>query len=171
MPLTDAARMAQSPGLEWLPWMERALVGARLAAAEGEVPIGAVVVRGGELLGEGWNRSDALSDPTAHAEIVALRRAAARTRNWRLPGAALVVTVEPCLMCFGALLEARITTLVIGTCDSKRGATSLWKSGHLSRYPFAALEVIGGVAEESCKAELKQWFAVRRSEARTRRGA
>src|SRR5687768_17520263 len=123
----------------WTRWMARALDGARRAAAEGEIPIGAVVVRGDELLGEGWNRTEALSDPAAHAELIALRRASARARNWRLPGATLVTTLEPCLMCFGALLEARIATLVIGAADSQRGATGLWKSGHLSRYPVKGL--------------------------------
>jgi len=147
--------------------MTRALECARSAAAEGEVPIGAVVVRGGELLGEGWNRTGILCDPGAHAEMVALRRAAARARNWRLPGAALVTTLEPCLMCFGALLEARIGTLVYGASDSLRGAVGLWKSGHLDRYPVRALRVVEGVDEERCKALLQEWFAARRVESRT----
>jgi tRNA(adenine34) deaminase len=144
--------------------MARALRCARRAADEGEVPIGAVVVRDGVLLGEGWNRSETLADPCAHAELIALRRAAATLRNWRLPGAALVVTLDPCLMCFGALLEARIETLVIGATDSPRGAIGLWKSGHLSRYPGPDLRVVEGVATAECSALLKQWFAARRAE-------
>ncbi len=143
--------------------MEHALAMARRAAAEGEVPIGAVVVRAGELLGDGWNRTETLIDPVAHAEIQALRRAAARVGNWRLTGAALVTTLEPCVMCFGALLEARIETLVIGASDSRRGATSLWKSGHLSRYPVRPLLVVEHVAEEECQALIKTWFAGRRA--------
>src|SRR4029077_18089766 len=99
------------------------------------------VVRADELLGEGWNRTELLGDPTAHAEILALRRAAARTRNHRLTGAALVVTLEPCLMCFGAMLEARISTVVFGAADSARGATCLWKAGHLSRYPVKDVDL------------------------------
>jgi tRNA(adenine34) deaminase len=148
---------------EWSGWMERALDLARRAAAEGEVPIGAVVVRRGELLGEGWNRSEALVDPAAHAELVALRRAAARAGNWRLSDAALVVTLEPCLMCFGALLEARIGTLVVGAGDSRRGAMGLWKSGHLSRYPARPLTVVEGVLAPRCQALLQEWFAQRRN--------
>ena len=151
---------AESP---WTPWMERALELAARAAAEGEVPVGAVVVRNGELLGEGWNRSEALVDPVAHAELFALRRAAARTGNWRLTDATLVATLEPCVMCFGALLEARIGTLVVGAGDSRRGAMTLWKSGHLSRYPARPLTVVEGVEGARCQALLKEWFAKRRA--------
>jgi len=143
--------------------MARALEAAGRAAAEGEVPIGAVVVRDGELLGEGWNRTETLCDPSAHAELLALKRAAARARNWRLPGAALVTTLEPCLMCFGALLEARIETLVFGASDSLRGATALWKSGHLDRYPGKELRLVEGVSDEQCRSLLKKWFAARRA--------
>lgn len=147
----------------WLPWMERALVLAARAGAEGEVPIGALVVRNGELLGEGYNRSEALLDPCAHAEILALRRAAARTGNWRLTDAALVTTLEPCVMCFGALIEARIALLVVGAGDSRRGAIELWKAGHLSRYPVRPLHLIEGIAEGRCQSLLKEWFAARRA--------
>ena len=146
----------------WDPWMSRALRCARRAAEEGEVPIGAVVVRGGELLGEGWNRTETLADPCAHAELIALRRAAASVRNWRLPGAALIVTLDPCLMCFGALLEARVETLVVGATDSPRGALGLWKSGHLSGYPGKDLRVVEGVAAAECRSLLQEWFAARR---------
>jgi tRNA(adenine34) deaminase len=152
--------------LAWKPWMERALDLARRAAAEEEVPIGAVVVRAGELLGEGWNRTETLRDPTAHAEMLALKRACARADNWRLPGAALVTTLEPCVMCFGALLEARVETLVIGATDSQRGATLLWKSGQLSRYPVGSLRLVEGVEAESCRVLLERWFAARRGGAR-----
>jgi tRNA(adenine34) deaminase len=150
---------------EWSRWMRRALVAAERAAAEGEVPVGALVVRAGELLGEGWNRTEQLNDPTAHAEIVALKRATARARNHRLPGAVLISTLEPCLMCFGALLESRISVLVFGAADPLRGAVPLWKSGALSSYPGKELVVVAGIAEEECSARLKRWFAARRSEA------
>src|SRR5262245_64350789 len=115
MPEADGA----SP---WLRWMQRALEHADRAAAEGEVPVGAVIVRDDELLGEGWNRTEQLNDPTAHAEILALRRATAVVRNHRLGGATLVTTLEPCVMCFGALLESRVGTVVYGAPDPLRGA-------------------------------------------------
>jgi tRNA(adenine34) deaminase len=148
----------------WLPWMQRALVCAEEAEREGEVPVGALVVRDGEILGEGSNRTLQLGDPTGHAEIVALRRAAARVRNHRLGGATLITTLEPCLMCFGAILESRIAIVVYGAADPLRGAIPLWKSGALSRYPVRDLLVVEGVAETECTAQLKKWFAGRRSE-------
>jgi len=148
-----------------MPWMRRALACAERAGAEGEVPVGAVVVRDGELLGEGFNRTEQLNDPSAHAEILALRRAAARARNHRLGGAALVTTLEPCVMCFGALLESRISIVVFGAPDPLRGAIPLWKSGALSRYPVKDLVVVEGVAEAECAARLRAWFAARRERA------
>jgi tRNA(adenine34) deaminase len=95
---------------------------AERAAAEGEVPVGAVVVRDGELIGEGWNRPIAAHDPTAHAEIQALRDAAQRIGNYRLPGAELYVTLEPCPMCAGAIVHARIARVIYGAADPKGGA-------------------------------------------------
>jgi len=95
-------------------WMARALTLAESAAGEGEVPVGAVVVRDGEVVGEGWNRPIIAHDPTGHAEVNALRDAAARAGNYRLSGATLYVTIEPCTMCFGALMHARIARLVYG---------------------------------------------------------
>lgn len=151
-----------APDSPWLPWMRRALTCAEQAEREGEVPVGALVVRDGELLGEGSNRIEQLGDPTGHAEIVALRRAAARVRNHRLGGATLVTTLEPCLMCFGAILESRIAVVVYGAADPLRGAVPLWKSGALSRYPVRDLLVVEGVAEAECTAQLKRWFAARR---------
>jgi len=156
---------AGAPSSPWLPWMRRALRCAERAAAEGEVPVGALVVRDGELLAEGSNRIEQLGDPTAHAEIVALRRAAAVLRNHRLSGATLVTTLEPCVMCFGALLESRIAIVVSGADDPLRGALPLWKSGALSRYPVRNLLVVEGVEEQECRARLKKWFASRRSTA------
>ena len=102
-------------------WMRRALALADLAEQAGEVPIGAVVVRDGELLGEGWNQVISSRDPTAHAEIVALRDAARRADNYRLPGAVLYVTLEPCTMCAGALVHARIGQLVFGAKEPRAG--------------------------------------------------
>ncbi|MGD9409088.1 MAG: tRNA adenosine(34) deaminase TadA [Thiohalocapsa sp.] len=103
-------------------WMQQALRLAAMAAAEDEVPVGAVVVRDGEVLGEGWNRPIAAHDPTAHAEIQALRAAAARVGNYRLTGAELYVTLEPCPMCAGAIVHARIARVIYGAPDPKGGA-------------------------------------------------
>jgi len=103
-------------------WMQRALVEARRAGSRGEVPVGAVVVRGARLLAAAGNESIAACDPTAHAEICALRQAAAAENNYRLPGTVLYVTLEPCVMCVGAALTARVARLVFGCRDPKAGA-------------------------------------------------
>src|SRR6185503_8208981 len=103
-------------------WMEHALARARDAGARGEVPVGAIVVRDGAIVGRGGNAPIAGNDPTAHAEIAALREAAARLGNYRLPGCTLYVTLEPCAMCAGAILHARLARLVFGARDSKTGA-------------------------------------------------
>lgn len=102
-------------------WMRRALELADKAAALGEVPVGALVVRGDEVLGEGWNQVISAHDPTAHAEVVALRAAAQRVGNYRLPGTVLYVTLEPCTMCAGALVHARIDKLVFGASEPRAG--------------------------------------------------
>ena len=106
-------------------WMARALTLAESAAGEGEVPVGAVVVRDGEVVGEGWNRPIIAHDPTGHAEVNALRDAAARAGNYRLSGATLYVTIEPCTMCFGALMHARIARLVYGAREPRAGSVKV----------------------------------------------
>lgn len=103
-------------------WMRRALDLAAQAEREGEVPVGAVLVRGEELLGEGWNRPITLQDPSAHAEILAMRQAGARAANYRLPDTTLYVTLEPCAMCVGAMIHARIGRVVYAATDPKTGA-------------------------------------------------
>jgi len=103
-------------------WMQVALQEAALAAEEGEVPVGAVVIHAGRIIGRGHNRTEALQDPTAHAEILALSAAATYLHNWRLTGAVIYVTVEPCLMCTGALVLARVKRIVFGASDEKLGA-------------------------------------------------
>jgi tRNA(adenine34) deaminase len=103
-------------------WMEKALALASLAGAEGEVPVGAVLVLGGAAAGEGWNRPIAANDPTAHAEIEAIRMASGALRNYRLPGSTLYVTLEPCVMCAGALVNARVERLVFAARDIRFGA-------------------------------------------------
>jgi len=143
-------------------WMERALALARRAAAAGEVPVGAVVVREGELLGEGWNRPVSRKDPTAHAEIVALRAAAAAAGNYRLPGATLYVTLEPCLMCAGALVHARVARLVYGAPDPKTGVAGSRLDAFALPFLNHRVEVTGGVLAEACGALLREFFAARR---------
>jgi tRNA(adenine34) deaminase len=103
-------------------WMQRALALAKKAEAEGEIPVGAVLVLGGAAAGEGWNRPIAANDPTAHAEIEAIRMAAGALRNYRLPGSTLYVTLEPCAMCAGALVNARVERLVFAARDIRFGA-------------------------------------------------
>jgi len=103
-------------------WMEHALALARRAEDEGEVPVGAVVVKDSELMGEGWNRTIGLSDPSAHAEILALRAAGQKLNNYRLPGCVLYVTLEPCAMCVSAAIHARLERLVFAAADPKTGA-------------------------------------------------
>jgi tRNA(adenine34) deaminase len=143
--------------------MRRALVLARRAEAEGEVPVGAVLVRDGEVIGEGWNRPIASADPTAHAEILALREAALRVGNYRLPGSTLYVTLEPCVMCAGAIIHARVERLVFGACDPKGGAAGgrfdLLPSDQRFNHRTAC---DGGLLAEECAELLRAFFRRRR---------
>ena len=143
--------------------MAAALEEARRARDAGEVPVGAVVAVNGEIVGRGFNQPISSRDPTAHAEIVALRDAAARVGNYRLTGAALYVTVAPCLMCVGALVHARIETLVFGAIEPKSGAVvSTVRGGELPghNHRFA---VVSGVREDECRALIQEFFKARRS--------
>ncbi len=143
-------------------WMRRALALADRAENEGEVPIGAVVVRDGRLLGEGWNQVIAARDPTAHAEIVALRNAARVADNYRLTGATLYVTLEPCTMCAGALVHARIAQLVFGAKEPRAGVVC--SNGSLLDEPWYNHKVDwqGGVLEQASAARLQAFFKARR---------
>ena len=143
--------------------MRRALALADAAAAAGEVPIGALVLGpGGEVIGEGRNRRELDHDPSAHAEVVAMREAARAIGSWNLEGCTLVVTLEPCLMCAGTLLQARIGRLVFGAWDEKAGATgSMYDVVRDRRLPYRA-EVIGGVREAEAQARLRAFFEARR---------
>ncbi len=143
-------------------FMRRALDLARRAEAENEVPVGALMVLGGEVIGEGWNRPIASHDPTAHAEIVALRAAALQRENYRLGSATLFVTLEPCAMCVGAALNARVARVVFGAWDAKAGACG--SVFDLPREPRMAhrMDVFGGVCAEECGALLRRFFAARR---------
>jgi tRNA(adenine34) deaminase len=133
---------------------------AAAATADGDVPVGAVVVSPeGEVIGRGRNLREAQADPTAHAEVVALREAARHTGSWRLEGCTLVVTLEPCPMCAGALMLARVERLVLGAWDPKLGATgSVWDIVR-DRRATHRLEVVGGVREEECGQLLLDFFA------------
>ena len=144
-------------------YMQRALELAARAEAEGEVPVGALVVLDGEVIGEGWNRPIAAHDPTAHAEIVAMRAAAQCLGNYRLTNATLYVTLEPCPMCAGAMVHARIARVVYGATDPLAGAAgtvfSLLQSSSLNH----RAQVEGGVLAEACTQLLKRFFRDRRA--------
>jgi tRNA(adenine34) deaminase len=142
--------------------MRLAIELARRAEAEGEVPVGAVVVRDGVVVGEGWNRPIGAHDPTAHAEILALRAAAARAGDYRLGGATLYVTLEPCPMCAAAMAHARIARLVFGAWDPRQGAAG--SAFDLVTAPALnhRIDAFGGVLSEECGALLRGFFAGRR---------
>jgi tRNA(adenine34) deaminase len=148
-----------------LPWMRRALELADMAAARGEVPVGAVVVRDGAILGEGFNQPIGAMDPTAHAEVLALRDAARRAGNYRLTGASLYVTMEPCTMCVGALVHARIATLVYGAVEPKAGAVESAAQVLANPRLNHRIEVVSGVLAAESSALLKGFFAGRRAAA------
>ena len=131
-------------------YMRRALELAARAKAEGEVPIGAVVVHEGAIVGEGWNRPIAAADPTAHAEVQAMRSAATKLKNYRLPGATLYVTLEPCDMCLGAMFHARIARAVYGATDPKKKVLK------------AKTVLEGGLLAAECGTLLSEFFASRR---------
>jgi tRNA(Arg) A34 adenosine deaminase TadA len=142
--------------------MRAALEEARLARDAGEVPIGAVVALGGRILGRGFNQPIGSGDPTAHAEIVAIREAAKAAGNYRLTGATLCVTIEPCLMCVGALVHARIGTLVYGAVEPRTGAVvstvrGLELPGHNHQ-----VAVVSGIGEEECRALMQAFFREKR---------
>ena len=143
-------------------WMRRALALADRAAHDGEVPVGAVVVRDGQLLGEGWNQMIATQDPSGHAEIVALRDAARVVGNYRLPGAILYVTLEPCTMCAGALVHARVAQLVFGAMEPRAGVVC--STCALLDEPWFNHRVDwqGGVLAEESGARLQAFFKARR---------
>jgi tRNA(adenine34) deaminase len=142
--------------------MSVAIEEARKAEAHGDVPIGAAVFRGGELISRAGNERELRRDPTAHAEVLAIRAAAELLGGWRLPGTTLYVTLEPCAMCAGAIVLARIPTVVFGTADPKAGAAGsvldVLRQPALNHRP----EVVTGVREAECAALLREFFAARR---------
>lgn len=143
-------------------FMREAISHARNAWALGEVPVGAVVVRNGEVIATGFNQPIGTHDPTAHAEIMALRAASSILGNYRLPGCELYVTLEPCAMCSGAMMHARLARVVFGAADPKTGAcgsvVNLFEQEKLNHHT----EVLGGVLAEDCGALLREFFAERR---------
>jgi len=147
---------------EYEHWMQKALALADRAGQHEEVPVGALVVRDGEILGEGWNQVIAAADPTAHAEVVALRAAAQRVGNYRLPGATLFVTLEPCTMCAGAMVHARIAQLVFAAAEPKAGVAC--SRCQLLDEPWFNHRVSwqGGVLAQASSERLQAFFQARR---------
>ncbi len=147
-------------------FMQLALEQARLAWAQGEVPVGAVVVKDGVVVASGFNQPIGRHDPTAHAEVNALRAAAAALGNYRLPGCELYVTLEPCVMCCGAMMHARLSRIVFGAADPKTGAggsvINLFEHGQLNHQT----RISGGVLAEECGSMLRAFFAERRNAAK-----
>lgn len=158
-----------SPESEDEHHMRAALALAARAAVAGEVPVGAVVVHDGAVVGEGWNRPIAGHDPTAHAEIMAIRAAARTLGNYRLVGCTLYVTLEPCLMCAGAIMHARIARVVYGAADPKTGACGSVVDAFADRRLNPHARVEGGLLGDACGEMLSAFFAERRREQRGRR--
>ena len=145
--------------------MKEALAEARKALEADEVPIGAVVVNEGRVLGRGHNRIEALKDATAHAEIIAIGAASQGMGDWRLEGSTLYVTVEPCMMCLGAIFLSRISRLVFGTCDKRSGACGGALDLGRLKYVDRELTIEGNVLEDDCRALLQEFFVrVRRKD-------
>lgn len=144
--------------------MQRALELAAIAASEGEVPVGAVLVREGEVIGEAWNRPIGACDPSAHAEVRVIRQAAEKERNYRLPGTTLYVTIEPCTMCVGAMVHARIDRLVFGAREPKAGAVV--SQNNLLSHPSMNTEIVydEGILAEKCSQIMTDFFAFRRQQ-------
>ena len=144
-------------------WMQKALLQAHDAAIKGEVPVGAVLINQGELLAEAANQTISNSDPTAHAEILVMRRSATILQNYRLPGTTLYVTLEPCIMCMGAMIHARISRLVYGAPDPKTGAVSSRYSIGIDGKLNHTISITGSILSESCGELLRQFFRKKRS--------
>jgi tRNA(adenine34) deaminase len=143
-------------------WMREALAEAHKAEAEGEVPIGAIVLLNGKIIGRGHNSPIKKQDPSAHAEILALRHAAHNTSNYRIPGSILVVTIEPCIMCVGAMIQARVDEVIYGAADPKGGALqSCFQLAETSQLNHK-IHTTSGILSEECGELMKSFFASRR---------
>ena len=143
-------------------WLQYTLQLAERAYQQGEVPVGAVLVRDNQILGEGWNQSISQHDATAHAEIMALRAAGVAAGNYRLPNTSLYVTLEPCVMCAGALLHARVERVVFGAYDLKTGAAGSVFDVLLDARHNHQVQLTGGVLQQACVAQLQAFFKERR---------
>ena len=153
---------SENAAVDFDAWMGAALVEAARARDAGEVPIGAVVVVDGEIVGRGFNQPISSGDPTAHAEIVAIRAAARVLANYRLTGATVCVTIEPCLMCVGAFVHARIGTVAFGAAEPRTGAlVSTVRGAELPGHNHR-VEIVGGVREAECRALMQAFFRARR---------
>lgn len=144
-------------------WMGKALECAQKAYELNEVPVGAIVVVGDEMVAQGWNQPITGCDPTAHAEIIALRCAAKVMQNYRMVGATLYVTIEPCTMCLGAMIHGRINRLVYGAIEPKAGVIESVEDVHTKTYFNHSLEVEGGVLAQECSSIISDFFRMRRS--------
>lgn len=143
-------------------WLQYALQLAERAYQQGEVPVGAVIVRDHQIIGEGWNQVISQHDPSAHAEIIALRSAGLASANYRLPNTTLYVTLEPCVMCAGALLHARVERVVFGAYDLKTGAAGSVFDVLLDQRHNHRVQVMGGILQLDCVAQLQTFFRERR---------
>ncbi|WP_312980306.1 tRNA adenosine(34) deaminase TadA [Atlantibacter sp.] len=152
-------------------WMRHALTLAQRAWDEGEVPVGAVLVQDNRVIGEGWNRPIGRHDPTAHAEIMALRQGGMVLQNYRLLNTTLYVTLEPCIMCAGAMVHSRIGTLVFGARDAKTGAVGSLMNIPAHPHMNHHMQVIEGVLAPTCSALLSDFFRVRRLEKKAQKEA
>jgi len=143
-------------------WMQIAIIEANLAKSEDEVPVGAVLVKNGQLIAQGHNQPISTNDPTAHAEIQVMRNAGKKQNNFRLVGTTLYVTLEPCAMCFGAMMHARIDRIVFGAYDYKTGVCG--SCGELKNAKFFnhRINITGGILENNCKQLLQSFFKLRR---------
>jgi tRNA(adenine34) deaminase len=143
-------------------WMREALSEAHKAESEGEVPVGAVVLLNGKIIGRGHNHPIREHDPTAHAEIIALRQATRNITNYRIPGSVLIVTIEPCVMCVGAMIQARVEELIYGADDPRFGAVrSCYQLADENRLNHE-IQVVSGILEQECSALVTSFFASRR---------
>jgi len=156
------ADQGQTSAAEDERFMRRALELAHTAERDGEVPVGAVIVLDGVVVGEGWNQPIGAHDPTAHAEIVAIRAAARQLRNYRLTGTTLYVTIEPCQMCVGAMVHARVARVVFGALEPKAGALESAMRAHEHPSLNHRMAASGGVLEAECRAVLQAFFGERR---------
>ncbi|CAA6808284.1 MAG: tRNA-specific adenosine-34 deaminase (EC [uncultured Thiotrichaceae bacterium] len=145
-------------------WMQHALSLADKAEAMGEVPVGAVLVKDGQMAGEGWNQPITLHDPSAHAEVMAIRNAGKAIENYRLPNTTLYVTLEPCTMCSGLMIHSRIQRIVFGAYDPKTGAAGSVFDTLIDERHNHTIEVVGGILETECSNHLKAFFKKRRAQ-------